>query len=381
MRPLSYSSISRYLRCPLLFKFVNIDGLKERPAPYFSFGNSLHLALEFFYGVKVPPPPSLEEVLRHYEENWIKEGYDSEEDEKRHLEFGRKILTEFYESHIKDFKVPLCVEKEYILDLNGTKLKAKIDRIDKLDRMAVEIIDYKSNKDPITLDQLKDSLQLAIYQIVVERKLGVKVEKLTYYQLRSQIPISTERYQDERIAQVGEIILNTAGDIEKGNFEARLNDYCPCDFPHLCPYYKDRYSPHRIEELEGMERRVEIREVVEEYVARDKEKKEIDARLEELKEIINRYCDEKGVERVFGIDYYITRRLIEHTGFEEEDVKDILIKAGYWEEVRRFKSSLVRRLLEDSLLDKFLRRELESKKKVLRQYPRFYHREIEELEE
>lgn len=381
MKPLSYSSISRYLRCPLLFKFVNVDNLKERPVSYFSFGSSLHSALEFFYGIKVPPPPSLEEVLRHYEENWIREGYDSVEEEKRHLEFGRQILSEFYNLHIKDFRIPLCVEKDYTLDLGGIKVRAKIDRIDRFNGTVVEIIDYKSNKDPITLDQLKDSLQLAIYQMVVEKKLCVRVEKLTYYQLRTQTPISTERYNDERITEVEETILNTAREIGKGNFEARLNDYCPCDFPHLCPYYKDKYSPDRMEELEGIERRSEIREVVEEYVARERERKGIDERLEELKGIINRYCDEKGVERVFGIDYCITRRLIENTGFEEEDVKGILIKAGLWEEVRRFESSLVRRLLEDPTLDKTLQRELASKKKVIKQYPRFYYREIEELEE
>ncbi len=40
MRPLSYSSISLYQQCPLLYKLRYVDGLKPKPRPSLSFGSS-----------------------------------------------------------------------------------------------------------------------------------------------------------------------------------------------------------------------------------------------------------------------------------------------------------------------------------------------------
>lgn len=379
MRPLSYSSISLYQQCPLLYKLRYVDNLKPKPRAPLSFGNSLHKALEFMYDIKVPPPPSLEKILTYYEQNWVKEGYESEEEEKGYLDYGKEILTEFYNKNIKDFKLPMAVEGDYIIDIGTIKLRAKIDRIDRL-KDGVEIIDYKSNANPITIDKLIGSQQLAIYQMVIELKLGVRVERLTYYQLRTQLPISTERYSDERIEEVKNEILIVADKIRKEEFAARLNDYCPCDFPHLCPYFKDKYPSEKINILEDIESRGAIKEIVEEYVRMREEAKNTEARLEELKELINKYCDKNQVERVFGTEHFITRRLIESRGFEEGDVKDMLKDAGLWEKVVKFESPLVKRLLEESSLDKNLRKELESRKKIISAYHKLYYKEIEEME-
>ncbi len=379
MRPLSYSSISLYQQCPLLYKLRYVDNLKPKPRAPLSFGNSLHKALEFMYDIKVPPPPSFEEILRYYEQNWVKAGYDSEEEEKRYYNYGREILIEFYNNNIKDFKLPMAVEGDYIIDIGAIKLRAKIDRIDRLEK-GVEIIDYKSNANPITIDKLKESRQLAIYQMVIELKLGVRVERLTYYQLRTQIPISTERYSDDKVEKIRDEILSIADKIRNWEFNARLNDYCPCDFPHLCPYFKDKYLAEKIGVFEEIESRAAIKEVVEEYVRMREEAKGIEERLEELKDIINKYCDENQVERIFGTEHFITRRLIETRGFEEEDVRDVLKNAGLWERAVKFESPLVKKLLEDLSLDKTIRRELENRKKVLSAYHKFYYKEIEEME-
>ena len=77
MRPLSYTQISLYQSCPLQYKLQYIDGLKPKDKWYFSFGSTLHLCAQYFFKVRVPPPPSLEELLQFYEQNWISEGYES----------------------------------------------------------------------------------------------------------------------------------------------------------------------------------------------------------------------------------------------------------------------------------------------------------------
>jgi len=76
MNPLSYTQISIYQSCPLLYKLQYIDGLKPKDKWYFSFGSTLHLCAEYFFKVRVPPPPSLDELLQYYDKNWLSEGYE-----------------------------------------------------------------------------------------------------------------------------------------------------------------------------------------------------------------------------------------------------------------------------------------------------------------
>src|SRR5271157_4096568 len=99
MRPLSHSSITMYLECPQKYKFKYIDKLPEKPKSFFSFGRSVHTALEFFYNVTSLPAPSLERLLGHYKENWVPEGYVDSEEEARYFSEGERILREFYKKH------------------------------------------------------------------------------------------------------------------------------------------------------------------------------------------------------------------------------------------------------------------------------------------
>ena len=47
-RPLSHSSITLYNECPQKYKFRYIDAVPEKPRHFFSFGRSVHSALEPF---------------------------------------------------------------------------------------------------------------------------------------------------------------------------------------------------------------------------------------------------------------------------------------------------------------------------------------------
>src|SRR5687767_11662348 len=95
-RPLSHSSISMFQECPQKYKFKYIDKIPEKPRHFFSFGQSVHLALEFFYGGTSPTPPTLEELLARYKEQWVSGGYKDPGQEAQYFEDGRKILTAFH---------------------------------------------------------------------------------------------------------------------------------------------------------------------------------------------------------------------------------------------------------------------------------------------
>jgi len=303
MKPLSHTRIKLYLQCPLKYKFQYIDGLKEKPKPYFSFGNSIHQALEFFYSPKLPKAPSREDVLKHYRDNWISKGYKDAVEEKEYLEFGETMLRDFYDKHIEGYKLPMNAEQTIFFEVDGVKVTAVIDRIDKISDGAVQIVDYKTNKDPFTLSKLNNEPQLTMYQLAVEMEFGMRVEKLTYYHLRSQTPFTVPRHDDARVKELKSRIVGVAGDIAEGKFPHKQNTFCPCDFAHLCPLYMHEYK----KEEPGNRKVIDIVKVADKYGELKEQDKEIKAKIDALQSEIKEFMNGEKMERVFGDKYEVTR--------------------------------------------------------------------------
>lgn len=213
-----------------------VDGLIEKPKSYLSFGKSLHLVLEFLYSFK-SSPPTLEEVLRYYEDKWITQGYASSEEEEGYFTYGKRILTEYYERHETDLKPPLAVEHLFNLKVEEIPVTGFIDRVDKIEGNMAEIIDYKSGKKSFTKSQVAENEQLIFYQWAVEESMGIPVGKLTLYHLPSQTPVSVDAKSQERLDEMKGKVLMVAHLIEKGEFEPKKNRFCPCDFWEYCPFF------------------------------------------------------------------------------------------------------------------------------------------------
>ena len=197
------------------------------------------------------------------------------------------------------------------------------------------------------------------------------VKSLTLYHLRSNTACTCEARTPEILDQVRQTILNVADGITREIFPATENRYCDyCDFPEHCPYQKHKFVQEEPSEsifntiLEGNT----AREIVERYAALQGQKKEIEAQLDELKQMICDYCETQGFKRLYGADHAITYRKVERTGFAEESVKEILEPAGLWSRALKFDSSLVRELLEADDLTPELRKKLESLEQVISSY-------------
>jgi putative RecB family exonuclease len=370
MRPLSYTQISRYQTCPLWYKLQYIDKLKPKERFYLSFGDVIHQCAEYFYKVPVPPPPSLEKLLRFYEANWISLGYESPEQEAQYKEYGNKLLADFQKIHSADFRMPLAVEHQFFLNINGIVLGGKIDRIDKLDN-GVAIIDYKTSQNLFTTEHLEHDLQLTFYQLAVETTLKMPVKKLTLYHLRSNTPCTCEARKPEKLAEARQLILDVADGISQGIFPATENSLCSyCDFPQHCPYQKHKYAQEEpnapiTQALDGKT----ANEVVEQYAALQNQKKTLENQIEGLKEMICRYCESQGYNRLYGRDHTVSYKKMERTGFAEDKVKAILENTGLWPRVLKFDPALVKALLEADYLNPELRKKLAALKEITSSYP------------
>jgi len=357
MKPLSYSSVSQYLECPLKYKFIYIDKFPKAKKPSLSFGDSLHKALHYFYNVKTPQPPPLDELLKFYKDNWNRGGYRSEEEERQYSEYGKQLLTEFYAKHIKGFHIPFATEKDFNIEVEGVPVTGKIDRIEKLSSNKIEVIDYKSNKEPFTLNRLKKDYQLSMYQMGVEESFGFGVERLTFYHLRSQTPFSVKPHSKKQIDAWCRQIIEVADGIQKEKFEPKRNSYCPCEFAQHCPYFKHQYMPEGEKVSESLPQ-TNIEELVDEYGELKAKYKELDKREAELKDIFKKYFKEKGVKLISTEKHQIYQTLMKKYEYNEDKVRKILGPINLLDRVLKLDEKLLTNFLEDPAVPLEVKKEL-----------------------
>ena len=333
----------------------------------------MHQCAEYFFKVKVPPPPSLDELLQFYEQNWLSAGYESPGEEAKYKDYGREILSKFWEMHSAGFQVPIAVERMFNIDIEGKKLRGYIDRVDKLENGGLSIVDYKTNKELFTTDDLEKDLQLTLYQLASQRLWHLPVEKLTLYHLRSNTPCSCGPRGEKQLEEARQLVLEVAENIAQERFPATENQYCPCDFPEHCPYYRHLYLKATPESArQGVLPGIAIVDTVEEYASLQAQLKELQKELDELKELIVGYCQSEEVNRVFGTENSVTYKLVERTGFNEEEVKTLLETEGLWERVLGLDLSRLNQLLADREVAEEIRKRLKALRQVVASYPQLW---------
>jgi len=350
----------------LCYKLQYIDGLKSKDKWYFSFGTTMHRCVERFFKVSTPPPPSLEALLQFYEQNWLSEGYESAEEETKHRDYGREILTRFWEIHSADFRLPVALERMFYIDIDGIKLRGFIDRVDKLESGGLSIVDYKTNKELFSADYLEEDLQLTLYQLAAVQTWRLPVERLTLYHLRSNTACSCPPRDEARLEQAKQLVLEVAENVAQERFPAIENQYCPCDFPEHCPYYRHQYmtampEPARQEILPG----IAAVDAIEQYASLQAQIKELQAQLEDAKQVIIDFCQAEELNRVFGSEHEVTYKLVERTGFSEDEVRALLEPEGLWEKALSLDQSRLKQLLTDEKVASDIRNRLKSLRHVI----------------
>lgn len=360
MKPLSYSSVSDYQRCPLYYRLVHLDGHKPAPQPYFSFGSSLHAALEYMYGGGRMTPPTLEDLLDHLNQAWESEGYESNQQEQDYRGQAREILTDFYQRRAPQFRPAFTVEKKFLITVGGVPFTGYIDRVDKLDGGGLKIVDYKSGVEPFTREQMEGNSQLTLYQIACEELYGLPVETLSLYHLRSQTEFETASRDEQAKAQARDWVTSTASLIQAERFDPKESTRCPCEFGRYCPNYAHQYPPEQL----SLPEEVDIRQVVDEYLALKGQAKESQHRIEELGERIKRHCELHGLNRIFGSgEVAVTRSVCRVVEWDGELATPILKQAGLWDAVSRLDQGRLRSLVESGEVDQTLVERLEAGKR------------------
>jgi DNA helicase II / ATP-dependent DNA helicase PcrA len=148
----------------------------------------------------------------------------------------KDFLAEAHASHTPEV---LHTEEWFDLQISGTRVAGRIDRMDRTSDGRVNIVDYKTGK-PRSQEDADESLQLSIYAMAAQEKWGYRVGELVFHNLEGNVPVISKRTEFQ-LETARERVLNVAHKIADGNFDPNPGFHCSfCAFRGLCPAREKR---------------------------------------------------------------------------------------------------------------------------------------------
>ena len=300
---LSYSRLSRFETCPLSYRLHYIEKKQADPGLPLRFGKTIHAVLERLIKEVVDDertgPLSEERAIELYREAWGAEQLTGMDVFAEGLAILRRFIAE---QGVVDHRDVLAIEKEFRLPVGPFEVLGFIDRVDWIDDETVEVIDYKTNHQLFTRDEVDTSLQMSLYEVAVRRLWPwAKKVKLTFWMLRHGVRQETTR-TEEQLADALAYVETLGRQTETATeYPARLNTNCSyCDHRKQCPAYADALKGKRefiVEDLADLE-----------GVAREREEvarlaKALYARKEELEDILKAQLKERDELVLGGVRY------------------------------------------------------------------------------
>jgi len=233
---LSASAIETYETCPLQFKFEREWKLSRQLHAAVQYGAAMHRVLRTYYdSVRLRRIKPDDELLQLFSDDLTSTGIEDEYQRDLYLKQGLEQLQEFLAgSRSASAAEVLHTEEWFDVQIAGTKLTGRIDRVDRAPDGSVVIVDYKTGK-ARSQEDADESLQLSIYAMAAQQKWGYRVSELVFHNLDGNLPVISKR-TDFQLEQARERVLNVARNIADGNFKPKPDFYCNfCAFRGLCP--------------------------------------------------------------------------------------------------------------------------------------------------
>jgi DNA helicase-2/ATP-dependent DNA helicase PcrA len=248
LKRFSYSQLNIYETCPRKYEYAYVLKVPQKPSAALSFGITIHNTLRDFYTlvkrsqtglVGITDIPEKEDLIDMYLKNWVGVGYESSKHEELRKKEGMNILKNYYEKTFDEKESPLRIEEGFTVYLGDVVFVGKIDRIDlekkRKDVTEVSIIDFKTGREKDEKG-IKDDMQLPLYALFAEEKLGYRVVKAKYVYVESGTELEVD-VSKERKELAKEKLLKAIEEIKKGNFKATPGYVCRfCDYASICEY-------------------------------------------------------------------------------------------------------------------------------------------------
>lgn len=244
---LSPTRIAAFMACRMMYRYEYIDKIGRfyhRARIGNSFGATLHQALQDFHVAGGAQQVDAEELGQRAIAVWRSAGYEDTVQEVEYQALAVELLAKYHEvaEESVDKTRLFLAEKMIKHDMGDFILTGRVDRIDEhLADGALEIIDYKSGRDFVSEEDVREALAMCIYQLIAKRAWPDRRVFATIHALRGGVSASAELSNDEldqwedAIRDIGRQIIETDYESLRPKF---LPETCPtCDFYRHCARY------------------------------------------------------------------------------------------------------------------------------------------------
>jgi DNA helicase-2/ATP-dependent DNA helicase PcrA len=242
---LSATDIEIYKICPLRYKYARVYSIPREQTLRQRFGILVHQVLERFHTQLADSPPSNgdsvvdetggERLLTLFEHGWRRSGFGDTDEERQLHEKAVTALGVYHENFRTQDASPVWFERNFAFHIGNHLLRGRVDRVDRHTDGSYELIDYKTGRAK-TASQLKDDVQLSLYQIGAKESWKLDASRQSYYYVldNEQVPLEPG---DEQVLRVRDTVVEVAERIRSQDFgpTPSWSACSTCDFRIICP--------------------------------------------------------------------------------------------------------------------------------------------------
>ena len=259
--------LTTWLDCPRKYRMSYLD----RPVPpkgppwaHNSLGASVHNALAGWWRLPLPRRTA-QAAGALVTQGWINEGFAGDAQSARYQDWARS-LVEGYVSGLDPADEPVGVERTVATRTDKIAVSGRIDRLDArlgagdAEGTELVVVDYKTGRHLLSVDDARSSLALAIYALAASRALRRECRRVELHHLPSGQVLAWE-HTDESLKRHLRRAEDVAGECADADermraplprekydeaFPPRLGPACGwCDYLRSCPEGQTAAVQHR----------------------------------------------------------------------------------------------------------------------------------------
>jgi len=247
--------LSTWLDCPRRYRMTYLDRPQPSKGPpwaHNSLGASVHNALAGWW--RLPRRErSVTAAGDLLERGWIEEGFADDAQSLRHRRRARQMV-EAYVAGLDPAREPLGVERTVATKTDLIAISGRIDRLDDRQDAAgpgeIVVVDYKTGRHLLTVDDARTSLPLALYALAAERVMRRPCRRVELHHLPTGRVLAAEhtaeslarqlRRAEDIAAECAQADARFQGGMAEGSddeiFPPRPGSWCGwCDYRAHCP--------------------------------------------------------------------------------------------------------------------------------------------------
>jgi RecB family exonuclease len=249
--PCTPTRLSAWLDCPRRYRMTYLDRPpppKGPPWAHNSLGASIHNALAGWWRLPLAER-TVAAAGRLVDRGWINEGFADETQSVRYRERATGMV-EGYVARLDPADEPLGIERTVATRTDTIALSGRIDRLDAGPDEQLVVVDYKTGRHLLTVDDARGSMALALYALAASRALRRPCHRVELHHLpsgqvlawsHSDASLARHLARAENIARecaAADELMRDGLPVERYDevFPPRPGTFCGwCDYLRHCP--------------------------------------------------------------------------------------------------------------------------------------------------